>query len=264
LVGAIAWSLQTSYALNGRVSTVESRITESEKKLTSIEGKIDSLPLKISESLLHHAADLSKSKQPTQASQTLQLASVFIASARSAKVQPDSEYFQNATMYVKDLDTNTPEVTAQAHDVLSQLAAYRSAIEPAPPTNGDKKPVDTSVRTQLAMRVNVKLLLGAYIVPVYIHSADVFTSPEPKKLSNNIVVSGPAVFVGAVSDAQQTLDGIRWEDVTFFNMKIRYLGGELALQNVKFVNCAFELPGTPNGLRFAETVALAASSLNLG
>jgi hypothetical protein len=58
-------------------------------------------------------------------------------------------------------------------------------------------------------------------------------------------------FVGA----SQTLDGIHWENVIFINTRVKYLGGEVALNKVLFVNCTFELPQGPRGEKIANYVA---------
>jgi hypothetical protein len=52
--------------------------------------------------------------------------------------------------------------------------------------------------------------------------------------------------------AAQTLDGIRWKNVTFARTRLHPDGGEVALQNVRFANCALgfsadERGGAPGG-----------------
>jgi hypothetical protein len=54
----------------------------------------------------------------------------------------------------------------------------------------------------------------------------------------------------------QTLDNIEWQNVTFLDMHIKYLGGKLSLQNVRFVNCTFEFPHNNLGLEFARYATL--------
>ena len=57
-----------------------------------------------------------------------------------------------------------------------------------------------------------------------------------------------------VPDASQTLDGTHWLGVTFVNMRIRYKGGEVELQNVRFINCTFEFSNDPRAVEFALTL----------
>ncbi|PYX34343.1 MAG: hypothetical protein DMG80_02510 [Acidobacteria bacterium] len=45
----------------------------------------------------------------------------------------------------------------------------------------------------------------------------------------------------------QTLDGITWWNDVFVNMTIHYRGGPLALKNVRFVNCRFEVVENQRG-----------------
>jgi hypothetical protein len=46
----------------------------------------------------------------------------------------------------------------------------------------------------------------------------------------------------AVVTPSQTLDGFVWNSVVFVNARIRYLGGPVTLNNVRFVNCTFDVP----------------------
>ena len=96
------------------------------------------------------------------------------------------------------------ELRDSAHVALTNLAAYRSAIEPEPKLTGPTKPIDTSIHTKIATRMNVSILFGATIFPVSVHG-DLFQSTAPLKLSSNVIISGPAIFIGMVPDASQTL-----------------------------------------------------------
>jgi hypothetical protein len=63
----------------------------------------------------------------------------------------------------------------------------------------------------------------------------------------------------ATRGASQTLDGIHWHDITFVGVHIIYRGGDLDLQNVRFVNCTFEVPTrTPQNSRVERFIDYAA------
>ena len=58
----------------------------------------------------------------------------------------------------------------------------------------------------------------------------------PYNLKNNIIVSR-----SYLSNGEQVLDGIHWYDVVFENVHIVYSGGPVELQNVRFINCTFDI-----------------------
>jgi hypothetical protein len=66
-----------------------------------------------------------------------------------------------------------------------------------------------------------------------------------------------------LAGAAQTLDGIRWRDVTFIGTRLRYQGGELDLQNVHFVHCTFGFANNDRSARLAAAIALGQSSIDL-
>jgi hypothetical protein len=54
-------------------------------------------------------------------------------------------------------------------------------------------------------------------------------------------------LVGGVAGVSQALDGIRWKNVNFVNIHIRYEGAEVLLSNVRFVNCTFDIVNDHRG-----------------
>jgi len=69
---------------------------------------------------------------------------------------------------------------------------------------------------------------------------------------------------GVIRGGSQTLDNIRWENVTFIGMRIKYNGGKLDLQNVTFIGCTFDAPDNDAGVQFAESIVLRPSNLTIG
>jgi hypothetical protein len=78
--------------------------------------------------------------------------------------------------------------------------------------------------------------------------------PVVRTLANAPTFFG-GIFVGDFADSTQTLDGFRWINSTFVRFKIRYDGGEVELQNVRFVDCTFELPNDTRGNAVAAAIA---------
>jgi len=200
-----------------------------------------------------------------QAALATQVAASHISGAKTARTPAPDSYFGDISKTLDALKTAkpSPELEQAAFRARVSLSEYSSAIQPQPDLTGPKKVVDMSIRAAIGMRMNIKLLLGAYILPVYVHG-DVFESSAPPKLNSNVVIDGPAVFVGMVPDASQTLDGIHWlNGITFVNMRIRYNGGEVELSNVRFVNCTFEFIPSPRAIQLAEFVTLRLGSITI-
>jgi hypothetical protein len=139
------------------------------------------------------------------------------------------------------------------------LAEYRSKLEATPPP-----PVKIEVITKtqdwvaLAARQPVPdgtAMDGSKLPP----KVDIFNFGEPHTLKRNIRFTNSRLVGGA-----QLLDGVRWENVIFEGMHIRYNGGEVELLNVKFVNCTFEVNSTPRGREVVEFVALKSPHLKIG
>jgi hypothetical protein len=232
---------------------LQEKLNAVDGRLQSVEKKIDQLPVTVAQAFLRQASQFANANKPASASAALKLATVFLANAKAQKTQPDNQYF---SLVADELNRiKTPQLREDVHSALVELISYKSAIEPQPDTAGPKKQIDNSFQTSVQTRVNVRVLFGASVFPVYVHG-DLFKPVLPAKLSNNIVIDGPAVFIGMVPDATQTLDGIHWVNgVTFVNMRIRYNGGEVELNNVRFVNCIFELPPSNRGAQLALAVA---------
>ncbi len=86
--------------------------------------------------------------------------------------------------------------------------------------------------------------------------AEILEPPTSRLLSDGVRVEGLTI-----AGAAQTLDGIHWKDVTFVGTRVRYEGGELDLQNVKFVRCIFGFSPDDHGARLATAIALGQTSL---
>ncbi len=74
--------------------------------------------------------------------------------------------------------------------------------------------------------------------------------------STRVMADGVRVVGLTMAGAAQTLDGIRWKDVTFVGTRLRYEGGEVSLQNVRFTNCTFGFSTGDRGARLADAIAL--------
>jgi hypothetical protein len=88
-------------------------------------------------------------------------------------------------------------------------------------------------------------------------SMEVLVPPARRLIRDNVLVEDLTI-----TGASQTLDGIRWHNVTFVGTRLLYAKGPLDLENVHFVNCTFELPPDDQGARLADAIALGQTSFS--
>jgi hypothetical protein len=82
-------------------------------------------------------------------------------------------------------------------------------------------------------------------------TSEILLPPSARRLAEGIRVEGLTI-----QGASQTLDGIHWKNVTFIGTRLRYEGGETALQNVSFIHCTFGFSTDERGARLASALAL--------
>lgn len=89
--------------------------------------------------------------------------------------------------------------------------------------------------------------IDATLMPV---TSEVLLPPSTRVMADGVRVDGLTI-----TGAAQTLDGIRWKNVTFVGTRLRYEGGEVSLQNVRFTNCTFGFSADERGARLADAIA---------
>ncbi len=87
-------------------------------------------------------------------------------------------------------------------------------------------------------------------------TSEILLPPVSRSFADHIRVEDVTI-VGAA----QTLDGIRWRNVTFIGTRLRYEGGQLDLQNIQFVRCRFGFTADDRGARLANAIALGQTSV---
>jgi hypothetical protein len=117
--------------------------------------------------------------------------------------------------------------------------------------------VVASPRTAAAQSIlNPETVKGTYIDATLMpESAEIILPPATRLFVDDVRVEG-LTFEGA----SQTLDGIHWKNVTFVNTRLRYEGGEVSLNNVRFVRCTFGISTDERGARLASAIALGQTS----
>jgi hypothetical protein len=100
---------------------------------------------------------------------------------------------------------------------------------------------------------------GRYLDATFMpDTSEILLPPATRAFADNVSVENLTI-----AGAAQTLDGIRWRNVTFVGTHLRYESGELDLENVRFVNCRFGFPSDEGGARLANAIALGQTSITI-
>lgn len=97
--------------------------------------------------------------------------------------------------------------------------------------------------------------LDATLMP---ETSEVLLPPSSRNFDDDVQVDGLTI-----EGASQTLDGVRWKNVTFIGARLRYEGGQISLQNVKFIRCRFGFNTDAKGARLADAIALGQKSIEI-
>lgn len=242
-----------------------------EIELTKVKNSIQTLAAEhtnrikdLVDKLLAQAKADAKAGNPKRAAKALDVASTLIAAAEREKLPASDDDFGEWVSNLREVraSLNNKKVFEPVHKTSVALAEYRSSLQPPPviPPNPSqvKSPFRfTSIEELLAkLQGKATVFDGRKLPP----GGEFFRIRPPLqgKLSENVRIIG-LIVVGA----SQTLDGIHWQDVVFVNTHIRYAGGEVELNNVRFVKCTFEIIQSNSGERLAQYVALKLPSLRI-
>lgn len=146
------------------------------------------------------------------------------------------------------------------------LAELRSSIEPQEAAAGavpvaSENPIRIGAPRQIAANETLgpRALGGGYLdASLMPDSSEVLLPPTSRSFKDNIQVENITI-----AGAAQTLDGIRWHNVTFIGTHLRYESGGLDLKNVRFVRCQFGIPSDKRGAQLANALALGETSVTI-
>jgi hypothetical protein len=233
---------------------------------------ISAIPIRISENLTAQAKQYAQAGNHQAALRSVELAQATVNSAAEEGVKAEPDFFQQEISTLNAINGRTPELLTQINNLRFALAAYRSRLTPKPSLPHETKQVvgDTA---QLPNEPGILLLQvswlpgpgvtiisdGRTVLDGTKLSGDILIPPSRSVDDNHILVQGMILM-----NASQTLDGITWKNVVFVNVHIKYLNGAIALENVRFVNCTFDLPDSQDGARIAEYATLQNNSLRIG
>lgn len=213
--------------LDPKLSDIGVRITKVEGAIRILAAEHARLLQDLIRDLLAQAAEENRKGDLARATKAIQFVPVLLTSARERQIPASAEYFQELIETLNTIQPATSTLSREIHQTRVGLAEYRSAIGPVPPTPD---------RTVTCIKLD-----------------------PPYLLRRNISVTD-----SKLSGCTQVLDGIHWTNVVFVNAHVKYLGEEVSLRNVRFVNCTFEFTRNANGRRLAEHVALQQTSFTVG
>jgi len=184
-----------------------------------------------------------------------------LTAARLQSFTADRSFFSGAnaaldTVIVKSHDEHLFDHVTQARVSLAELRS--SLDEPAGDVSGSVR--IEGPRTIAANETfNPHALGGNYLDATFMpDTAEILLPPESRSFEDGVRVENITI-----AGAAQTLDGIRWRNVTFVGTRLRYEDGDLDLENVRFVRCRFGIPSDERGARLASALALGQSSITV-
>ncbi len=185
------------------------------------------------------------------------------------------EFFQNsvATLNAVGRAHPRPQLSNELINARVALAEYRSSVTPEP-TLPPTQPLPTGASVAEVLNHHATYLVSESLpirtgFNVYSNGAAIYSATLPGTDILTVVIDptnlrAPSVNGLTLIGPRQILDGIEWKNVTFVNVHIVYAGGPLMLENVRFVNCTFEVPHNQQGIDVVDYAALSASSLTIG
>jgi hypothetical protein len=179
---------------------------------------------------------------------------VTIAGLEHRPAPPD--FFSSASAQLDRVTQQNPDQGFFEHvtSVRIELAGLRSAQATPPPEPAGGSFALYSPRHLAANQtLDPATLRGKYLDGKPLPElSEILLPPTSRSLADNIRVEDITL-----AGAAQTLDGIHWRNVTFVGTRLRYEGGGLSLQNVRFIGCRFGLPNDERGARIATAITLA-------
>ncbi len=180
----------------------------------------------------------------------------FVTIARLERISAPVGFLQSASDQLDHVLEQGPgdrHLFEHVTSVRIELAAYRSSVEPIPPAAGGHSAIEAPREVQAKQILNPATLKASYLDATSLPDAsEILLPPASRALADDVRVENVTI-----AGAAQTMDGIRWSNVTFINTRLRYDGGELSLENVRFVRCRFGLPNSTRGAQIATAVILA-------
>jgi len=252
-LGIQPWGQVLILALIGSGILVWNKLDSIDKHLTQNDISIKTLPLELSKELLSQAETDVKFGRLDRAARVLDSANAFLIKASVKKLDAPPQYFQDTRDSLNSISEGSTDTGVQTsvHTSRVLLATYRSALEPSPKISGKETRLEAPADPAQAFEKTA----GRTVIDVHFtDNRQEILNLASHSFAQDFTFEGPIILAHG---ATQTLDGIHWRDVVFVGAHIKYLGGNLDLQYVHFVNCTFDISPSPHGNQFLDYAALA-------
>lgn len=217
-------------ALWHEFSEIDKHISRVETAVRIIGAKQGGDTKTLMDEALTVAANDTKSGRIDGAKSVLNIANNLLDEQRSARIPAPQEAFDALLIRYEELKS-VPTLRRSAHEGLTNLANYRSALVEPPPT-----------LPQPFMN-HMEMHNGRIVITDALITGDHFLQNSPEGLS---------------------LDGLTLHNVVFMDVDVYYHGGPFSMQNVKFINCRFHVLDSTEGNTLLEAAIEAQTGLNIG
>jgi hypothetical protein len=214
VIGAIVLSGGVVWTVHYEISKLDDRISGLDKHIARIETAVRIVGAKQggdTKTLIDEALAVAKNAadegRTQSAKAVLDIANRLLAEQKASRQPAPQEFFDSAIQKYQKLQ-KSPELADAAWEGSTKLVEYRSVISAVP----------------AGLEVHIGEL----------------SQRGPFRYLKDSLISGPtAVTMG--TEKGFVLDGFYLDNVVFENANIIYHGGPVILQNVRFVNCTFDV-----------------------
>jgi hypothetical protein len=249
-LGIQPWGQILILLLVGSGYYLHTELDRIDKSLNVHDTSLKMLPLEISKDLLSQAETDLKLGRPERATRATETAKAIIAKASVQRVPAPAQYFSETLGALNSLRANSSNgaLLDSAYSAQLLLADYRSALEPLPADREKKEEV-------------TKPLTASELIEKQGTTFEFVNATSDTQLIEDIGGLEHMTIV-APHGGYIVIDNLHLDTVVFVGVRIKYLGGRLDLNYVRFVNCTFEMPSSSNSPRLIEYVALAQNKLS--
>jgi hypothetical protein len=218
--GSLVWAAHFEISkLDDRIAGIDKHISRVESAVRMVGAKEGGDTKTLIDEALAVAKNASDAGRAESAKTVLGIANRLLAEQKASREPAPQEFFDSAMQKYQKLK-KSPELADSAWDGTMKLAEYRSAISSVPPG-----------------------FSGVHIGEM--------GRRGPFHYLRDSLISGPnAIAMG--TEKGFVLDGFYLDNVVFENANIIYKGGPVVLQNVRFVNCTFDVRRSPQSEQLLE------------
>lgn len=285
VVGSMTW------IIGGQVSRLSQTIESSDRRMARIETAVHVLAdtqdertrrmvdqaLTVAQNsadssveLLGAVKELVSSGDTVKATEAVGDVRTLILTARELKTPAPLGYFASVTTTLDSLGpVANQDVAREIFATRVALAEYHSALEVSPEfpdkvvalESSPDQPVDASKFAGGAVnRATTQLFVPAQMhvesTGAVIDGSELEAGLELLRPRTTFAQGGNSISGLVLKGVTQSLDGAEWKDVVFVNARVRYRGGPMKLDHVRFVNCTFEVSQSDGGTQFAKNVTM--------